>query len=92
MKYGKTFIITNAAEGWVEYSAERYMPSLLPVLAKIKIISARTRYEPHFPNDFTKWKLYAFQETQGIIDDAMITNIIALGDSMMEMDAAHHLA
>jgi hypothetical protein len=22
----------------------------------------------------------------------MITNIIALGDSMMEMDAAHHLA
>jgi hypothetical protein len=60
MKYGKTFIITNAAEGWVEYSAERYMPSLLPVLEKITIISARTRYEPHFPNDFTKWKLYAF--------------------------------
>jgi len=45
MKYGKTFIITNAAEGWVEYSAERYMPSLLPVLEKITIISARTRYE-----------------------------------------------
>jgi hypothetical protein len=26
------------------------------------------------------------------MDEAMITNIVALGDSMMEIDAAHHLA
>ena len=36
--------------------------------------------------------MHAFLETQQVIDEAMITNIIALGDSMMEMDAAHHLA
>ncbi len=68
------------------------MPSIIPILDKITIISARTRYEPHFPGDVSKWKLHAFLETQEVIDEAAITNIIALGDSMMEMDAAHHLA
>jgi hypothetical protein len=68
------------------------MPTLVPILEKIPIISARSRYEQHFPNDFTKWKLYAFLETQEIIDEAYVTNIVALGDSMMEIDAAHHLA
>ena len=65
---------------------------MVPILDKINIISARTKYEPHFPGEVTKWKLNAFLETQQTLDEAMITNIIALGDSMMEMDAAHHLA
>ena len=68
------------------------MPSVVPILERITIISARARYECHFPGEVMKWKLHAFLETQKDIDDAMITNIIALGDSMMEMDAAHHLA
>jgi hypothetical protein len=68
------------------------MPSLTPLLKKITIISARTKYESYFPTDVSQWKLHAFLETQGSIDGAMITNIVALGDSMMEIDAAHHLA
>lgn len=68
------------------------MPSLVPILDKITIISARTKYEPHFPGEVNKWKLNAFLETQNKLDEALITNIIALGDSMMEIDAAHHLA
>jgi hypothetical protein len=40
------------------------MPALVPILEKITIISARTRYEPHFPGEVTKWKLHAFLETQ----------------------------
>ena len=43
--YGKTYIITNAAQGWVEFSAEKFMPSVVPILSKINIISARARYE-----------------------------------------------
>jgi hypothetical protein len=89
---GKTFIITNAAQGWVEFSAQKFMPSVSALLSKITIISARTKYESYFPTDVSQWKLHAFLETQGNIEDAMITNIIALGDSMMEIDAAHHLA
>ena len=68
------------------------MPSVYPLLKKITIISARTKYESYFPTDVSQWKLHAFLETQRSIDDAMITNIVALGDSMMEIDAAHHLA
>ena len=34
----------------------------------------------------------AFLETQGNLDEASITNIIALGDSNIEIEAAHHLA
>ena len=38
---GKTYIITNAGEGWVQYSAEKFMPTVVPILSQIKIISAR---------------------------------------------------
>jgi hypothetical protein len=61
-------------------------------LNKITIISARSKYEAHFPRDVQQWKLHAFLETQQNIDEAMMTNIVALGDSMMEIDAAHHLS
>ena len=92
IKHGKTFIITNAAEGWVQFSAKKFMPTVCPLLEQITVISARTKYESHFPGEVSKWKLHAFLETQKNINDAMITNIIVLGDSNMEMDAAHHLA
>mmetsp|Transcript_8869 Transcript_8869/g.6627 ORF Transcript_8869/g.6627 Transcript_8869/m.6627 type:complete len:99 (+) Transcript_8869:896-1192(+) len=68
------------------------MPSIVPILDKITVISARARYECHFPGEVNKWKLNAFLETQRDLDEAMITNLIALGDSQMEMDAAHNLA
>jgi len=49
LKYGKVFIITNAAEGWVQFSASKFLPSLLEIFDKITIISARAQYEQHFP-------------------------------------------
>ena len=45
---GNVHIITNAGRGWVEYSAKRFYPSILPILSKIKIISARRQYEKFF--------------------------------------------
>ena len=63
IRNGITYIITNAGEGWVQFSAERFMPSLLPLLSKINIISARAKYE-HLTQDYTKWKLHAFMEAQ----------------------------
>ena len=29
---GKTYIITNAGDGWVQYSAQQFMPSIVPLL------------------------------------------------------------
>ena len=92
VKFGKVYIITNACEGWVEFSCNRFMPSVMPALQKIEIISARAKYEARFPTEVPKWKLYAFLETQGDLTNGNMKNVVALGDSMMEMDAAHHLA
>lgn len=32
VEHGKTYIITNAAEGWVEFSCKKFMPACLPIL------------------------------------------------------------
>ena len=92
VKYGRVYIITNAAEGWVEFSCQKFMPEVLPILEKITIISARAKYESHFPHDIPKWKLYTFLDTQTELTNGNMKNVVALGDSMCEIDAAHHLA
>lgn len=51
-KFGKTYIVTNAAEGWVELSARRFMPKVNAELKDIEIISARTRYEKLYPRNY----------------------------------------
>ena len=58
--YCQVIIITNSDEGWVKYSAEKFVPRLLPFLAKLKIISARTRYEKFYPQSSLCWKSAAF--------------------------------
>jgi hypothetical protein len=59
-KYGQVLIITNSDEGWVKFSAERYMPSIVPVLDRYKIVSARTGYEEFYPGRPLCWKAAAF--------------------------------
>mmetsp|Transcript_12622 Transcript_12622/g.20891 ORF Transcript_12622/g.20891 Transcript_12622/m.20891 type:complete len:335 (+) Transcript_12622:77-1081(+) len=85
---GHTFIITNAMEGWVEHSASKYIPEVLPVLQKVRVISARTKYEVMYPTDVAKWKISAFLDVQRQLDLPIITNLNSFGDSNYEMDAA----
>merc|ERR1740123_1138707 len=40
MRLGHTLIITNAMNGWVEYSSAKWMPELLTFLKKVRVISA----------------------------------------------------
>merc|ERR1712160_85788 len=75
--------------GGVEYSAAKYIPELLTVLQKVKIISARTKFEGQYPGEVGKWKIQAFLEVQRQLDAQIITNLISLGDSNFEMDAVH---
>jgi len=89
LKMGRTFIITNAMKGWVEYSAHKYVPGLLNTLQKVKIISARGEYEHAYPGNYSEWKIQAFLEVQREMDSEIITNLVSLGDSNFEMDAVH---
>ena len=85
-------IITNAAEGWVELSAQRFMPKTAKILRKdIEIISARTRYEKLYPRNYQEWKIQAFLECQQKLEMEALTNLIALGDNVFEIQAAHRL-
>jgi hypothetical protein len=57
----------------------------------VVVISARTKYETLYPKEYQKWKVEAFLETRANMDEDAITNVIALGDNMFEIEAAHIL-
>jgi len=93
MSLGETWIITNGNATWVEDSAKRFMPRLLPTLAQLKVVSARALYEEQFPGDPFMWKRQAFNQlfatnpryTEGGI------NLVALGDQHPEIEAAQNV-
>jgi hypothetical protein len=89
MTFGKVVIVTNAENGWVQLSAEKYMPNLLPLLSQIHILSARTTFESSFPDSPLKWKYYAFQQclVHSFAAIEKRKNIISLGDSHVEREA-----
>jgi len=92
LQSGHTFIITNAQNGCVEQSAAKWAPGLLPVLLKVRVISARSKYESQFPCQVSKWKVEAFLDVQRKLNSQISTNLISIGDSMFEMDAVHVMA
>ena len=89
---GTVYIITNAGLEWVNYSARRFYPKIIPILEKIKIVSARGEYEKIYPGNSRQWKIEAFLMLQKTVDLKLVTNIICLGDSLFEMEAGRILA
>ena len=88
---GSNYVITNAMRGWVEFSAAKWLPSVLPLLDHFKIVSARSDYEQLYPGNYHQWKECAFLQIPQIGGTDSITNLVVLGDSMVEMDAAKTL-
>jgi hypothetical protein len=93
---GTVVIITNAETGWVELSAQRFMPRVAPLLAHICVFSARSTYEPMYPDSPLDWKLAAFKKLVdqtrpiGLVDSAAEVpqcSVISFGDSTHERDA-----
>ena len=93
MEHGNVFIITNAAYGWVEYSAKKLYPMTYNILKNIKIVSARGMWEKKLPGDYRQWKSKAFIETMKTsnINFYKTANIISFGDSIIELEASHKL-
>ena len=89
---GTVYIITNAGKGWVEYSANKFYPKIIPVLDKVKIVSARGEYEDIYPGNSRQWKIEAFLMIPNTVNISIVTNIICLGDSLFEMEAGRILA
>ena len=96
LERGQVIIITNAEMNWVEFSAAHFMPSVVPFLDKMRVISARSTYEPEFPNDALEWKVQAFQH---VVDnkfskdqDGQQKTVISFGDSISEREAVLRVA
>ena len=92
MQLGDTYIITNAVQGWVEYSIKRFIPEVAKILDKITVISARTHFEENFPHNVEQWKMHAFLYSRYNAEKSLFTNIIAASDAEKDIAAAQNLA
>ena len=89
--YGDVIIVTNADQGWVQYSCSEYMSSLLPHLLDMPIISAQERYSSLYSNP-TFWKFAAFRDEilEGVLPYSWL-NVVSIGDSDAEFKAVNCL-
>jgi len=90
--FGKVHIVTNGETGWVQRSAEKFIPAVVPLLANVDIISARSTFEGQYPEDPLKWKVCAFESrlkafvaTSG--NSQSKVDVISFGDSHVEREA-----
>jgi hypothetical protein len=88
----ETYIITNSEPGWVEYSCKQFFPSLIDLLSQITIISARGLYENKFPNDSYMWKINTFNDIVDLYDQNLLSNIMCIGDSFLDINAGKNLS
>lgn len=87
---GNVIVITNAEKGWVEMSAKRFVPNVLPVLEKVTVVSARSTYESMFPSSPLDWKVEAFSAAiRDFSSSNPMHSVISFGDSIHERDAVH---
>lgn len=97
VKKGSVIIVTNAGLGWVELSSTTWLPAVWEFLQRhrreIRIVSARAKYERHFPDLAFQWKtrtffdeLMSLQMSNPVTDSR---NVIVLGDSVADRYAAH---
>jgi hypothetical protein len=86
---GKVHVITNAETGWVQLSAAKFMPSVVPLLHRMTVISARSTYESQFPDCPLKWKFFCMQDRlQHAFEHAHTEkHVISFGDSHVEREA-----
>mmetsp|Transcript_111595 Transcript_111595/g.296598 ORF Transcript_111595/g.296598 Transcript_111595/m.296598 type:complete len:264 (-) Transcript_111595:99-890(-) len=96
---GRTAIVTNANLTWVRTTAGIFMPSVVPLLDMIEVVSARQAYGRRCPGDHSAWKRMAFRDvvsgkgsptgykepsTSGPTSGV---NLVVVGDSSAEMQA-----
>jgi len=74
---------------------------VVPMLSRVNVISARSTYEPHHPEQPLKWKYYAFHERLSSVFGSstplsgswsstgveVTKNVVSFGDSHVEREA-----
>jgi hypothetical protein len=89
-KYGEVHIVTNGQTGWVELSAQKFVPRVVPVLQRwnISVVSARDDFEDRFPGKPMEWKFHAFERRlASSYASHCHRNVLSIGDSRAEREA-----
>ena len=92
IKNSDTYIVTNASKGWVEFSTKKYYPSVLPLLINIRILSARELFNKEFMLNNRQWKIETFKLIVNNYNKKLVTNLMCIGDSYIEMEAGQIIA
>lgn len=89
LKHGEVHIVTNAETGWVQLSAQKFLPGVVPLLSRVTVVSARSTFEAMYPQAPVKWKFCAFQEKveNHTSRFGVCSNVISFGDSHVEREA-----
>jgi len=83
-QFGEVHVVTNAETGWVQLSAKKFLPGVVPLLEDVTILSARSTFETLFPDSPLKWKFCAFSRLSKAHSPA---TLISFGDSHVEREA-----
>uniref|UniRef100_A0A6C0BF89 FCP1 homology domain-containing protein n=1 Tax=viral metagenome TaxID=1070528 RepID=A0A6C0BF89_9ZZZZ len=83
-KCGKTIIVTNALNSWIEISSS-VLPLTKNIMKSMDIISARERYQEY--SDINEWKKRTFEDEVS----SSYNNIISMGDADYEYNALVNL-
>lgn len=87
--YGSVHIVTNAEQNWVQMSAAKFMPAVIPYLQLATIVSARTTFESTYPGQPLQWKIAAMTDRlhNSFQSPTSLKNIMSFGDSHVEREA-----
>jgi len=100
MELGRTAIVTNANLVWVQTTADIFMPSVVPLLSMVELVSARQSYGEKWPGDHSAWKRQAFRDVVCGPQSSQCceastnsgVNLVVLGDSSAEIQAGRSVA
>jgi len=96
LTFGTCIVITNAETGWVELSCKKFLPRVLPVLSRLRVLSARSTFEALCPDSPSDWKVHAFHQEIGAAYAGRSAearrNLISFGDSIHERAAIQRVA
>lgn len=91
---GTVVLVTNAEQGWVELSCQKFMPMLYPCLENVKILSARSTFETVDVPSPLDWKIRAFDSEivrffglDTLLQSNKRKNLLSFGDSIYEREA-----
>jgi len=88
LKYGDVHIVTNAETGWVQLSAQKFIPGVVPLLSQVSVTSARSTFESQHPDAPLKWKFHAFQDRVAHLHEIKSNkHVVSFGDSHVEREA-----